>query len=375
MNNKMVFVSADLFMNTNLRGGVQKFTQEYHEAFEKAGFHIDDFIFKFKKSSTTTRILGRLGIPSFDSLDHYSFLKDLIEFIRAKNIYNVVFNSVQLSVLAAPLKEAFAGSVRIILLSPGNLSSFMLESLIHGNLQEHKWIRKALDKYFLGHLLKMESEIRCHVDHVFCLSETEKQLENLLGSKKITNVPRSISNSALIHKPVIGRFGFVGTLDHIAHIRGLRMLADALTRRHLNSIKIRIIGSPPHVFEKYFSNDISLEFLGGLSDEEMRREVSTWQLYLTPIFWYTPGASTKNAEAIGWRIPILSTDAGVRGYEVKDHEHVLIADSPDHMAEIMDDVAFSRISQVSLTQMASNAAEVSPTLNSVASLIRRSLEG
>ena len=57
-----------------------------------------------------------------------------------------------------------------------------------------------------------------------------------------------------------------------------------------------------------------VQYLGPLSDAELRTEASTWCCFVHPMFVYAKGCSTKIGVALGWGLPVATTHLGVRGY-------------------------------------------------------------
>ena len=77
-----------------------------------------------------------------------------------------------------------------------------------------------------------------------------------------------------------------------------------------------------------------MEYQGELSNEDLEKEVAGWAFFINPVWWYSTGASTKLARAISWGLPIITTTAGMRGYEWKKG-NLLVADSPEEMAALL----------------------------------------
>ncbi|MFI5155826.1 MAG: hypothetical protein ACHQEM_06555, partial [Chitinophagales bacterium] len=83
-----------------------------------------------------------------------------------------------------------------------------------------------------------------------------------------------------------------------------------------------------------------VQYLGELSDQQLENELSSWAFFLNPVWWYSTGSSTKLARAISWGLPIITSLAGMRGYEWNQGE-LLIVDSPEEMARRLIEEAHS----------------------------------
>jgi hypothetical protein len=96
------------------------------------------------------------------------------------------------------------------------------------------------------------------------------------------------------------------------------MLLDELNKIENKNIELRVVGSPLQEGSNLSESYDFIEYLGELSDPELRDEAQTWSSFVHPVFCYAMGCSTKLAVAIGWEIPILTTTMGIRGYIWKE---------------------------------------------------------
>jgi len=196
-----------------------------------------------------------------------------------------------------------------------------------------------LYKLRLGMLMATESEFRVkYLDGVVALSETERQIENWFGGKRVVFLPRRLYKDFLDHAPVKGRIGFVGRLDHPPNLQGVSILFDELEKSDHSGLKIRVVGAPESFGRELQQRYPFIEYLGELSDEALEKEIAGWSVLLNPVWWYATGASTKLSRAISWGVPIISTTAGMRGYEWKEGR-LIVADSPGQMAESLIRIA------------------------------------
>ena len=192
-----------------------------------------------------------------------------------------------------------------------------------------------MNKIRLGRLIATEAEYRVKwLDGVVALSETEKQIENWFGAKKASFLPRRLYKDFLQRKPIPGRIGFVGRLDHPPNLQGITILLSELSD-HAHNLQFILVGAPPAYGARIKKQFPFVEYLGELSDADLEKEVASWAFFLNPVWWYSTGASTKLARAISWGLPIITTTAGKRGYEWKRGD-MLVADSPADMVNTTD---------------------------------------
>jgi glycosyltransferase involved in cell wall biosynthesis len=114
-----------------------------------------------------------------------------------------------------------------------------------------------------------------------------------------------------------------------------------------------------------------VKYLGELSDNELEDEVSTWTIFINPVWWYSTGASTKLAKAISWGIPIITTTAGMRGYFWKEGE-LIIADTPEEMAKRLIYISQDLDQVVKCEQNTKKVAQSGLTISELTDLIRSS---
>lgn len=331
---KALFLTHKNLLRSEITGGVQLCSQEFHYILESMEeFELVDYYVPF-----TRRIIDRLrirgGIENYSMYNVKADKDGLIKFIRGNNVGYVFINMASAVRYARIIKEEFGDAVTVVLLSHGNHSGDFLH-LITTPPGRDSFIQRWIKKTRLGFLISTESLFRKkYLDGVITLSETEKQIENWFGARNAVFLPRRLWSSFLQHAPVAGRVGFVGRLDHPPNFQGFQILLDELQKAGHEGLEIRLVGAPVangrQIAEKYsFVN-----YLGELSDDDLDKEAATWCFFLNPVWWYSTGASTKLSKGISWGIPIITTTAGMRGYEWKQG-CLLVADTPLAMCQAM----------------------------------------
>jgi hypothetical protein len=326
---KAIFLTHKEYIHSEITGGVQLCSQEFHNIIQSA----DDISLEDYYVPYTRRIFQRAMIKwNFENYDVFDIKKEtpaLLSYIAQRDIEIVFINMATPVRFARPIRQKFGDRVKIVLLSHGNYSGDFLH-LITKPIQNPSLFSKWRNKIRLGRLIATEAEYRVKwLDGVVTLSETEKQIENWFGAKKATFLPRKLYKDFLQRRPIAGRIGFVGRLDHPPNFQGVSILLETIsTRQH--DLHFRLVGAPPAFGMKIKERFPFVEYLGELSNDDLEKEVSTWAFFLNPVWWYSTGASTKLARAISWGLPIITTTAGKRGYEWEKGE-LLIADSPAEM--------------------------------------------
>ena len=336
---KAIFLTHPQALKSEVTGGVQLCSQEFMHVLES----MNDLELSTYFVPYTRRIWQRLLIRlRMDNYDFFNVSKEspaLINDIRHRKIDIVFMNMSTLIRFAKPLKEDLGSGVKIILLSHGNDSCDFLH-LISKPIRKKFFVRRWMDKIRLGRLVATESAYRVKwLDAVVSISETEKQMDNWMGARKTSFLPRRLYQDFLPFSAIPGRVGFVGRLDHPPNFQGVSMLLDEMSRQS-NGLNFRLVGAPEKYGKMIQEKFPFVQYLGELSDHKLEEELSSWSFFTNPVWWYSTGSSTKLARAISWGIPIITSHAGMRGYEWKEGK-LLIADSPEEMASQLIRMAMS----------------------------------
>jgi glycosyltransferase involved in cell wall biosynthesis len=328
---KAIFLTHPHLLHSEITGGVQLCSQEFHHIIENISeISLADYYVPYTRN-IMQRVMMKLGMENYSMYDVKKDAPALLAYVEKENIEIVFLNMASVVRYAKPLKERFGDKVKVIMLSHGNHSGDFLH-LITKPLNKQSALRRALNKIRLGWLIATEAIYRVsYLDGVVTLSETEKQIENWFGGKRVEFLPRRLYADFLPYAPVAGRVGFVGRLDHPPNLQGVSILFDALQKMDHSKLEIRIVGAPDNYGQQLQRKYPFIKYLGELPDKTLEEEIKTWAVLLNPVWWYSTGASTKLARAISWGVPIISTTAGMRGYEWKQGS-LIVADTPEEMA-------------------------------------------
>jgi len=357
-----VFVAHDVALS-GAPGGVQLCTDEYIRSISEAGVSLT--VVPIHSDRRLWSRLSRRLLP-----DPYSSLQwrpdsvhEIVAGIDRAGARLVFINLVNLAPLAVALRARLGTACRIVLLSHGLESVDMLHTIpINGSRAQRR----------LGRRLVQERQHRAAVNHVFCLSPFEAELERWLGAPCVTALPRTIPRlPPLDWAPAGDRLGFVGTLDHPPTRDGLTKFLQAFARIAPPRLRVRVVGRPERAGRKLAAMFPHTEYLGPLDDQELEREAATWSAFLHPLFCYARGCSTKLAVAISWGLPIVTTAAGARGYTWRSGTLPMAA-SPEAFARLAMQMTDPGIAQAARRGVAA-VARSSPTVADVAALIRAAL--
>lgn len=325
-----LFVTVPSLLESPNPGGVQICSQEYMRVLAAAGFPCRVWPAQAEYTVPTRarrRVLRHLN--TFSDFERQSSV--LADEVERSGVRDVFLNMVDVAPIAKTVKERLGDRCRITLLSHGLGSADFLHELRMARGDERVLAGVASDAVRLGLQLFEEVEQRRYFDHVLCLSETERELELWLGARKATWLPRVAQSNPLDWQPVVGRVGFVGTLDHPPNAEGLKLYLNAL--RVLGGSEVRIVGGPERAGRAFAQEYPFVTYLGPLDQRGLEAEAATWMCMVHPLFCFARGCSTKLAVGLGWAIPVATTPSGRRGYSWREGE-LPIAETPDELAQL-----------------------------------------
>ncbi len=351
-------------------GGVQFCSKEYLQTLAEAGFSL-----KFLKVENDRRMSNRVKRKIKPEPYNYNFSQDKaiadIKNSLTDSVKYIFLNQYVLRPLAKAIKENLGYGIRIVLLSHGLASvDYLHEIRATSYLSQNKVSNTEVN--YLGRQLLQETSHSAYIDNVFCLAPFEVEIEKWLGAKRATHIPRTINEPPLNWEPIKGRVGYVGRLDHPPNKEGLLLVLNELKKIKGNRIELRIVGSPVEEGQELSETYEFVNYLGELSDEELRKEASTWSTFINPIFCYAMGCSTKLAVALGWEIPILTTTMGIRGY-VWNEGQIPIADEVENFANLVVEYSDPAKSKA-VKEEAKKIRNSSPNIVDVADIIKNSLQ-
>lgn len=350
-------------------GGVQICTQEYGATLRAAGFHLRYVEIKNDRRPLT-RIRRRLSPRPYAN----AFIPDEVARNMAdaldENLHYIFINQAVLRPLGKLIRKRLAGDYEVVLLSHGLQSVDFLHQLRSESSPAFENTTKA-EMIMLARQLIEETRQSRYLDHIFCLAPFEVGIERWLGGKAVTYLPRTITRPPLLWQPIYGRMGYVGRLDHPPNKEGLISFLTALEQLASDTVRLRLVGSPRRAGQAIAKRFAFVDYLGRLTDEQLRSEACSWNCFVHPVFCYAMGASTKLAVAIGWQIPVVTTSMGRRGYIWREG-HMPIADTPQSLAKLALELTDPKEAQQVQLEI-SKIRKSSPTKTDIASRIRSAL--
>jgi hypothetical protein len=313
-------------------GGVQVCNREYIESLSRAGFELHTVSFDFPRD-LFSRLRRRLSPEVWYTTAPPELFGRVCQALATTKAQAVFFGHTMFADLSGQLRHRFP-SLRQVLLSHGieGLDFCIEENLRRSNSTEHHF-RPIAERMIGRSILDQMKQRRC-IDAVLTLSPFEVELEKWLGATKTLWVPRTIMEPPLTMAPVDQRVGCVSTLNHAPNFEGLVKVFEALEQRCLPEFRFRLVGSPSHVGDQLAKRFSFLDYLGFLTESQLRAEAATWCCFVNPIFEYAKGCSTKLAVALGWGLPIATTEYGARGY-CWDVNQLPLARSSTELAEFV----------------------------------------
>lgn len=166
-----------------------------------------------------------------------------------------------------------------------------------------------------------------------CSDADRSYLRNLNVVAPIHVIPNGadLVRTELVRRPTIPpRLGFVGLLDYFPNKEGIDWFVQNCwprVKREMPDARLRLAGKGSEGSLSPKGPDI--DGLGWVA--ALEEEVVTWSAMIVPI---RIGAGTRGKIAYGFgrNCPIVSTSLGAFGYDVRDGDEILLADSPDRFA-------------------------------------------
>ena len=348
-------------------GGVQVCHREYSATLEAAGFELRPIPYEFSRG-ISDRILNRIFpkvVTTTEPPDLFQNIINAVDEIKAEFIFFAwsVFPGLSLK-----LAKALPG-VRQVLLSHGveGLDFCLDQRLKRENRSENHF--RIVAERMLGQQLLYEAKQRRCLDAVLSVSPFEVEIEKWLGSRRSLWVPRTIMEPQLVAQPIDQRVGCVSTLNHTPNIDGLVKLFNALDGNVSRDFRFRLVGQPVKQGAALAKRYSFVEYLGALSDSQLRSEASSWTCFVHPMFVYAKGYSTKLATALGWGLPIATTEFGARGY-MWDTERLPLATSiAELVRQIMERCTVRRFEEHQ--QETKHIVALTPQIEQVGTQIRQ----
>jgi len=328
---KAWFVTSPSALNSEIPGGVQLCSREFLSIL-RAGFPETEIVHIGHSRGLADRLHKRFGTAPYRLFSPAEFREIAEGHIRQKGRPDVVFLNMCETTRLAETVKTIDSKILVVLLSHGTQTGDDLYEASGAGGIRNQGVRGMVARFKLGMDLCLESDYRRRfLDMVGVMSEEEQILEKWLGAPSTFLLPRLVRAEPLVACPVPGRVGYVGTLDHTPNVVGLRRTLENFAKKRNLSLEVRIVGGPLRHGERLCKDFPGVSYLGPLSNEALRAEAATWSAFFNPIYWLSKGASMKLAQALGWKIPFVSTASGARGYIIPGLEEWIVDDQPESL--------------------------------------------
>lgn len=351
-------------------GGQQICSREYRAALAAAGFRLNDVLFTPDRR-LLTRIRIRLHRRHYHNHLPDDLVRRVVERVQATGARMVFANLNDLIPAGTSLRAALPPPVKLVLLSHGLASVDEL----HTQRIAGSGVRRAhtrADWTTVARLLAVETQNLSAFDHVFGLAGFEIGICRWLGARSVSALPRTVTPEFLPWKPSGNRMGCIGTMDHPPNEEGLWLLLRTLAASPVGNLRVRLISRSHQVCAAAAARYPFVDYLGPMEDPAaVHAEAGTWSAFLHPLFCHAMGCSTKVAVGLAWGLPVVTSDAGLRGYDWATR--VLTTDNtPESMAARV--LALTELPvAVAARKQVEAAVRQAPTLAEVAAQARRDL--
>ncbi len=193
-------------------------------------------------------------------------------------------------------------------------------------------------------LRKLEAQLVTACDFHTVVSEPEEnQLLSVSASAQVSVVPNGVDSKAftLIEKtPDADSLLFVGSMDYHANIDAVTWFIKTAwpqISRQFPQLKFKIVGRSPTPAVQMLASD-RVEVTGTVAD--VRPYYANALAVVVPLR-VGGGTRLKILEAMAVGVPVISTAIGAEGISAVDGSEILIADSPEHMANSLERIVSS----------------------------------
>lgn len=331
---KILFITNKLFIDETMpEGGVRYCTKDYIDLLQTK-FEMVLFPISFNRS-LLFRIKSKLGVDVLEDHNPKDFKDALFAIIEEKKIKKIFLNLSTASFISQIIKEKFGDSVKVILCSHGIEGGDFLHNSVRFKALAPK-IHQSTSPYRLGKILQKELIFRInYIDLVLTVSEIEVAIEKWIGAKKVFFVPRIFAADFISWKPEMGKIGFIGDLNHYPNYYGLLKLCESIAKKNIaEKVAIQVVGKESKNLQSIIEKYPFVHALGYLDNDQLKIEAATWMYYLNLVFYYSKGVSTKLAKGMNWGLPIISTEAGNRGYNFNKGAVITVNDV-NEIAEVI----------------------------------------
>lgn len=202
--------------------------------------------------------------------------------------------------------------------------------------REENVFLKAIYAFESKKLKKYESSLVTRFDHVFAISELDRERLIEIGAhpRRVSFLPTPFSSPLLYkggNEKIILFTGLLSWLPNEKAIYWFIREIFPLVQKEIPHARFVIAGKNGENIQKYIQSlqNRSVEYLGYV--ESLKRLYKQTSVFVAPI-QMGGGVRIKLLEALSVGLPVVSTSIGAEGIDVENGRHILLADSPDTFA-------------------------------------------
>jgi glycosyltransferase involved in cell wall biosynthesis len=222
-------------------------------------------------------------------------------------------------------------------------------------------------------LLKYETSITEKFDAVIMISqEDEKNIRNYNPRIKTFSIPSAVNTEVekSIEKIEKKTLAHVGSLSWEPNYQSLIWFIDnvmPLLIKKFTDVKLYIYGNLANRNIK-IPNDLknNIEIVGFVDD--IKKHALSKEVLVVPL-QIGSGIRIKILEFLAWGAVIVSTDIGKEGIDIKDSEHLLIANTPQEFVDKISLVFENKINKQEITENAKIFIKNNYSFEAVAKLL------
>jgi glycosyltransferase involved in cell wall biosynthesis len=190
--------------------------------------------------------------------------------------------------------------------------------------------RKAQEKQ------RLEHELIERADETWVVSSREQQLLQRKQPNKSIQVVSNIVDIPGSNRPFALRrdWLFIGGFQHRPNIDAVLFFVKEiypLVSKHLRDAKFYIIGDKP-------PPEVAALAAEGIVVAGLQRDVRPFfdsvKLSVAPLR-FGAGVKGKINQSMAFGVPVVATSMAIEGMELKDREHILVADEPEEFARVL----------------------------------------
>ncbi len=210
------------------------------------------------------------------------------------------------------------------------------------SMNEKNWVKA---KYFVllsKRIRRMETKISDHVDALVAISKRDEQWFVSNGfNKPSISIPSGYPSSGLTNITGLSNndICYLGSLDWIPNQEGLNWFLDKVWPkifRTFPDLTFHIAGrnAPTSIIER-LKKEKRVIFHGEV--ESSQEYLKNYSILVVPILSGS-GMRVKIVEGMMLGKAIVTTTIGIEGIDAINHEHVIIADTPDDFTNAIDEL-------------------------------------